>query len=59
MRTLDFTLTDDHVKLLHAMFVGWDDCESGAPAVDPKEAVWGQLRAWGRAQGPRLASAVR
>ena len=36
MRTLDFTLTDNHVKLLHAMFVGWDDCESGAPAVDPK-----------------------
>ncbi len=36
VRTQDFTLTADHVKLLNAMFVGWDDCESGAPAVDPK-----------------------
>lgn len=32
----EFTLTEDHLKLLRAMFVEWDDCESGAPAVDPK-----------------------
>jgi hypothetical protein len=36
VRSQDFTLTDDHVKLLHAMFVGWEDCEAGAPAVDCK-----------------------
>lgn len=32
----EFTLTENHLKLLRAMFVGWDDCESGAPAVDCK-----------------------
>lgn len=31
-----FTLTADHIKLVQSMFIGWDDCESGAPAVDPK-----------------------
>lgn len=31
-----FVLTEDHLKLLRAMFVSWDDCEFGAPAVDPK-----------------------
>lgn len=31
-----FTLTDEHIALLKNMFVDWDDCEWGAPAVDPK-----------------------
>jgi len=31
-----FTLTEDHVKLLTAAEVGWQDCEYGAPEIDPK-----------------------
>jgi len=31
-----FTLTDEHLKLLRAMCIGWQDCEYGAPEVDPK-----------------------
>jgi hypothetical protein len=32
----EFIVTDDHLKLLAAMYVGWDDCEFGAPAIDCK-----------------------
>lgn len=31
-----FTLTEEHVVLLRAMNVGWQDCETGAPEIDPK-----------------------
>lgn len=31
-----FTLTAQHVLLLSHMCVRWDDCETGAPAIDPK-----------------------
>lgn len=31
-----FRMTTDHVKLLRAMYVGWQDCEYGAPEIDPK-----------------------
>lgn len=31
-----FNLTDDHIKLLRQMCVGWQDCETGAPEIDPK-----------------------
>src|SRR5512135_2560657 len=31
-----FTVTKDHIKLLKHMWVGWQDCESGAPEIDPK-----------------------
>jgi hypothetical protein len=31
-----FTVTEDHLKLLRRMFVGWDNCETGAPCIDPK-----------------------
>lgn len=31
-----FTLTNEHLTLLRAAFVGWDDCETGAPCIDPK-----------------------
>lgn len=31
-----FTLTEDHLKLLNRMYVGWSDCEYGAPEIDPK-----------------------
>lgn len=31
-----FTLTAEHIKLLRHAFVGWQDCETGAPEIDPK-----------------------
>jgi len=31
-----FTLTDDHLKLLRRANISWDDCEFGAPGLDPK-----------------------
>lgn len=31
-----FTLTKDHIKLLRHAFVQWQDCETGAPEIDPK-----------------------
>jgi hypothetical protein len=31
-----FELTEDHVKLLRAMYVDWEDSEFGAPCIDPK-----------------------
>ncbi len=31
-----FVLTTDHLKLLGRMYVGWQDCEYGAPEIDPK-----------------------
>lgn len=36
MQPTKFVLTADHIKLLRAMHVGWQDCEYGAPEVDPK-----------------------
>lgn len=33
---LTFELTEDHLKLLRKAVVRWEDCEYGAPAVDPK-----------------------
>jgi hypothetical protein len=34
--TTTFEITDDHVRLLRAVSLRWEDCEFGAPAVDPK-----------------------
>jgi hypothetical protein len=31
-----FKLTKKHIKLLRQMYVDWQDCETGAPAIDPK-----------------------
>jgi len=31
-----FTLTEDHVKLLRAAYVRWEETEWGAPAIDGK-----------------------
>lgn len=31
-----FTIEDKHIKLLKGMNVEWDDCEFGAPCIDPK-----------------------
>lgn len=34
---IQFELTEQHLKLIHRMNVGYDDyCEFGAPAIDPK-----------------------
>lgn len=30
------TITEDHLKLVKRMYVDWNDCEYGAPYVDPK-----------------------
>lgn len=32
----EFTLRAEHVKLLARAYVRWEDCESGAPAIDCK-----------------------
>lgn len=34
MRT--FTITEEHMKLARRMYVGWQNCEFGAPEIDPK-----------------------
>ena len=31
-----FILTDDHILLLQRAYIGWEDCEYGAPAIDCK-----------------------
>ena len=31
-----FRLTNDHIKLITNFYVGWQDCETGAPEIDPK-----------------------
>jgi len=33
---LEFTVTRDHLTLLRNFYVGWNDCETGAPEIDPK-----------------------
>lgn len=36
IRTQSFTVTNDHLTLLRCAYVGWDDCEFGAPSIDCK-----------------------
>ena len=31
-----FTLTAQHILLLQRAYIGWHDCETGAPEIDPK-----------------------
>ena len=31
-----FEVTLDHIKLLRRMYVSWNDCEYGAPEINPK-----------------------
>lgn len=33
---MEFTLTEEHVKLFRRIQIGWQYCETGAPEVDPK-----------------------
>lgn len=35
-RNIMFELTEQHIKLLRHMYVGWQDCETGAPEINPK-----------------------
>lgn len=36
MKDDTFTVTDEHIKLLRRAYVGWEDCEYGAPSIDRK-----------------------
>lgn len=36
MRKRQFTVTDQHLKLLRRAVVSWEDCEFGAPSIDCK-----------------------
>jgi len=40
-----FTLTEEHLKLLRRACVGWQDCETGAPEIDPKRP-YGNSDVW-------------
>lgn len=31
-----FELKEEHTKLLQHAIIEWDDCETGAPAINPK-----------------------
>ena len=31
-----FTVKPEHLKLLRSAYIGWEDCEFGAPAIDCK-----------------------
>lgn len=31
-----FRLKEEHIKLLGAAYIGWNDCEFGAPTIDGK-----------------------
>lgn len=33
---MTFTLTEEHIKLITAAYIRWEDCEAGAPAIDCK-----------------------
>jgi hypothetical protein len=35
-RLSEFKITKEHLQLLKQMYVDWDDCEYGAPAINPK-----------------------
>ena len=36
MKKKQFKVKPEHIKLLQRMRVGWQDCETGAPEIDPK-----------------------
>jgi hypothetical protein len=36
MVVTEFVLTEDHLKLIDRMYVGWSDVEFGAPEINPK-----------------------
>jgi hypothetical protein len=36
MKKKIFKVKEEHIKLLKRMYVGWQDCEFGAPEIDPK-----------------------
>jgi len=36
MKSKQFEVTKEHIKLLQSAYMGWEDCEFGAPAIDCK-----------------------
>lgn len=32
----EFFVTENHIKLLKSLYIGWDDTEFGSPSIDPK-----------------------
>lgn len=36
MKGQRFTVREEHIKLLRRAYVQWQDCEFGAPEIDPK-----------------------
>lgn len=32
----EFVVTEDHLKLMRRMYVDWQNCETGAPEINPK-----------------------
>jgi hypothetical protein len=36
MSSKPFDITEDHIKLLKRAYIGWNDCEFGAPSIDCK-----------------------
>jgi hypothetical protein len=41
-----FTLTKEHIKLVRKFYVTWWECETGAPAIDPKRPYGNSDVAW-------------
>lgn len=41
-----FTLTEDHLKLLKNMYVGWQTGYDGAPEIDPKRPYGNSIMAY-------------
>lgn len=33
----EFEVKEEHLKLISRMYTGWNDCEFGAPEIDPKK----------------------
>jgi len=40
-----FEVTEKHIKLLSKAYVDWNDCEFGAPTIDPKRP-YGDSYVW-------------
>jgi len=36
MMSKTFEVKPEHIKLLQRAYIDWQDCETGAPAIDPK-----------------------
>jgi hypothetical protein len=41
-----FALTREHLKLARRMYIEWDNCEYGAPAINPKRPYGNSASLW-------------